>query len=551
MPNQYTPEKRTIGNLLSTTNPAIVVPDWQRSYSWTRTEIEPFWNDLVAFSESYPGENVRGQEYFLGSIVIVDANDEHLLLDGQQRLSTAAVLLSIIRDYLGRYNQNAAIRTQSRYLGDFDDARNEYAYKITMNEYDRNYFKRQILETRNAAFTEPEALLESHRLIQKARNYFGGKFDEAYERFSNTDAYQWTLRIQDVLTNHMSVVAIFSQDEDNAATVFETLNDRGIGLSTTDLVRNLILRRSEEGTREEIIDLWLEVLQIESDAPLKAFLRHFWISRYGDVKTQSLFREIKSTITNQEINSLELSRTLRDSANVYHEIISGSSDSEVASQHFCDAVDLGANILLPLLLSICETFETENHAPSAEAVLNTFVRHSVVGKLENSRMENVVYRLAREVRQGVSKNQLVQQLREFAPSNEEFTRAFSRVSIPRRATARYVLRKLELDRRNTEELNVAAPSRVHVEHIYPQTPITGRRLEQHGQIIDRIGNLTLLSGRINRAIRNSVFEEKVPFYRESELLLTRELTEFDHWSSQEIVERQRILAERAPEIWAV
>ncbi len=51
--------------------------------------------------------------------------------------------------------------------------------------------------------------------------------------------HNWALRIQRVLTNHFSVVAVFSQDEDNASAVFETLNDRGIGLSTADLVRNL------------------------------------------------------------------------------------------------------------------------------------------------------------------------------------------------------------------------------------------------------------------------------------------------------------------------
>ena len=53
----------------------------------------------------------------------------------------------------------------------------------------------------------------------------------------------------------MSVVAVVSGDEDNAATVFETLNDRGIGLSTPDLLRTLLIRRAQEADREEIVDL--------------------------------------------------------------------------------------------------------------------------------------------------------------------------------------------------------------------------------------------------------------------------------------------------------
>src|SRR5580700_980924 len=114
MPNQYTPQKRTIGELLSVTNPPIVVPDWQRNYSWTSSEAESFWQDLSDFDQKYPGNNVADQEYFLGSVVIVDNGASHLLLDGQQRLATAGILLSVIRDYLARFNRDAATRITTR-----------------------------------------------------------------------------------------------------------------------------------------------------------------------------------------------------------------------------------------------------------------------------------------------------------------------------------------------------------------------------------------------------------------------------------------------------
>ena len=71
--------KRTIGELLSMTNPPIIVPEWQRDYSWTTREIETFWLDLIAFMERYPDDNVRGREYFLGSVVLVLRPDAHLL----------------------------------------------------------------------------------------------------------------------------------------------------------------------------------------------------------------------------------------------------------------------------------------------------------------------------------------------------------------------------------------------------------------------------------------------------------------------------------------
>jgi uncharacterized protein with ParB-like and HNH nuclease domain len=133
----YQPNKRTIGELLSTTNPPIVVPEWQRSYSWTTSHVETFWNDLLYFQNRHTTESIKSAEYFIGSIVIVAAStDQHLLLDGQQRLATSAILLSVIRDYLAQYSKDASVRTQSRYLADVDDSTNKTVFKIRLNEYD-------------------------------------------------------------------------------------------------------------------------------------------------------------------------------------------------------------------------------------------------------------------------------------------------------------------------------------------------------------------------------------------------------------------------------
>ena len=504
------------------------------------------------FGDTYPDKNITGQEYFLGSIVIVDVEDDNLLLDGQQRMSTAAILLSVIRDYLKRYNHDAATRTQSRYLGDYDDAKGEFTYKVTMNTYDRSYFKQKILEPRSTGYVEPNETLESHRSIAKARTFFEEQFESYFGSFNSPeDAHQWALRIQNILTNHVSVVAIFSTDEDNAAAVFETLNDRGIGLSTPDLVRNLILRRATPTARDEIVDLWGEILEVEGDAPLKTFLRHYWISHYGDVKTQSLYREIKAKITSDNLNSLELSRALRDAAQVYRDILGGISDSTAVSQLLKDARQLGGSILYPAILSACQRLTENEQEQLLSSLIDAFVRYSVIAQLENSRLENIVYRIAREIRTGRAIESMCHELREFLPDDERFTTAFETASIRRVASARYILKKLEHDRRTTEELEIAIPSRVHVEHIYPRTPRTGERFENHDRVVHRLGNLTLLSKRLNTAIRNLPFADKVPSYRQSELQLTQELDNYVEWSDEQITHRQELLAQRAAELWPV
>jgi uncharacterized protein with ParB-like and HNH nuclease domain len=551
MPNQYTPAKKTVGELLSMTNPPIVVPEWQRNYSWTTSEVETFWNDLLLFDRTYPERNILDQEYFLGSIVIVDNNISHLLLDGQQRLATSAILISVIRDFLRRYSADAAMRVATRYLTDFDDAQNRNVFKLTLNRYDRDFFRREILEMRGADFVEIAPTMDSHRLIRRARQFFVERLETRYTEFDSPEqAHQWALRLLQVLTGHFSVVAVISEDEDNAATVFETLNDRGIGLSTPDLVRNLVLRRATSESTDEIIELWRVALEIEGDSDLKTFIRHYWLSYEGDVKTQSLYKEIKEKILSDNIDSLAFSRSIRDSSLIYRDIVAARDNDNDLCILLTAVKEIGATLLYPAILSAYEAGEPEQIKPFIQALVTTFIRHSVIGSLENSKLENVVYNLAQRLRQDRQFTTALNELREFAPSDDRFRNAFVNASVSRRATARHLLKELELAYRTTEELDVAPPNRVHVEHIYPQNPRAGERLPNHSAIINKLGNLTLLSRRLNTTIQNADFASKLPHYEQSEILLTRQLTAYTEWNDETIETRQREMSERAIGIWS-
>lgn len=555
MPSKYTPEKRTIGNLLSMTNPPIKVPDWQRNYSWTTSEADVFWSDLVRFNGMYPADNMDDQEYFLGSVVLVDQKDSHLVLDGQQRLATSAILLSAIRDFVRPLKNDAATRISQRFLTDIDDAQNRRIYKITLNRYDREFFKREVLEERDDDYQAPIPNLESHRLIRNNRSFFVGALSDASAHLdTGEERLKFALRIQTVLTNHMSVVAVISQDEDNAANVFETLNDRGIGLSTADLLRNLIMRRARENEVQEIGDLWAEILSIDNDAKMNEFIRHYWISNEGDVKTQSLYREIKSSISAKNIESLTFSRSLKDASGVYRDIALGQHDSNSISRILSGIVELGAKLLYPIALTALQTKTPEEAELITSASVATYVRHSVVGGLENSKLENKIYRLAKELRGSISTEDAISELRDFAPTDEQFENAFARAKVSRRATQRYLLRALEEARRTTEEVEVAPPSRVHVEHVYPQTPAPNDRWPNHDAMIDRLGNLSLLGQRLNAGARNGTIDQKRPFYAQSALLLSNELadsTNWPEWNEDAIDRRQGQMAKEAVAIWKI
>jgi hypothetical protein len=392
--------------------------------------------------------------------------------------------------------------------------------------------------------------LESHCLIRSAREFFQGQFQHQYDSLNDPqESYQWALRISTVLTKHFSVVAVISDDEDNAETVFETLNDRGIGLSTPDLLRNLLLRRAIAADRDEIIGEWGKIFGIGRDTRVNMFLRHYWISFEGDVKSQSLYREMKRKIVDDDINSLELSRSLGTTSELYQDIVEARDDDEDIADLLQSIKELGASLVYPLILSATAVGSPDQIKSLLSDLVTTYVRYSVICRPDNSALESAVFKQAMNLRNERDFASTTAELKELAPNDETFREAFKTVSIQRIASARCVLRDLELDRVKTEEVRIATPKNVHVEHIYPQKPREGERWPNHDKLIARLGNLTLLSSRLNAAIKNSAFSDKKPKYGESVLLITKELLAYDVWNEITIDERQRRMAERAPAIW--
>src|SRR5688500_17331786 len=99
MPDPYDAEVNSLGELLTTANQPLRVPLYQRSYSWRPSEYKEFWSDVLDFASDATPQR-REDQYFLGSVVVVDKAAELELLDGQQRLATTTILLAAIRNFL-------------------------------------------------------------------------------------------------------------------------------------------------------------------------------------------------------------------------------------------------------------------------------------------------------------------------------------------------------------------------------------------------------------------------------------------------------------------
>ncbi len=201
--------KQTIGEMLSTARPPVVVPEWQRSFSWGDVEMRCLWLDLLAFAERYEGLGFQKREYSLGPVVLAHHDRTHVLLDGQHRLASATVLLSVIRDYLAWQGDPTATDIQHNYICGFNEASTSICYKLTMNRVDRDFFRREIQDVARHQRRVREPQVESHRLLWKARNLLAELFEaECGKRSHGAPAAEWAKLVLDALLNHTTVLVL-------------------------------------------------------------------------------------------------------------------------------------------------------------------------------------------------------------------------------------------------------------------------------------------------------------------------------------------------------
>jgi hypothetical protein len=549
----FQPEKRTLGQILSSTSPPIRVPDYQRDFSWKEEQISDFWTDLTGFDGDDPHAKLTGKEYFLGAAVLVNNGTYHLLLDGQQRLATSTILLAALRDKIQEYKADAAKQIHDQYITFEDQLTGERVFKIELNLFDRSFFRDYIQAFPRVDEIKPAK--NSHHLICKAYTYFQQRIAEGWEKAGGgKKGFEWVAHLTMTLREHLVLVTVTSNNERSAAAIFATLNDRGIGLSTVDLIRTYVLQNTHETQREEILQCWDEIFSAcGTTIGAEALIRMSWVAQYGDVKARALYRIVSEALPDK-VSALDYSRRLRGDAMFYRQFRDGDTDDSELQEYWLAFRTLNFNAGFPALLAAHRKFTPEEQKRLAQSLISLVVRHNIVCSLDRARTESLAYSTAKRISDGGDCAAIIDDLRKASPPKELFEQGFANLKFSKaeQGIARFVLRALEARIAATGEVTVAGPDRVHIEHIYPQCPKEGERWEDHDLYLTRFGNLTLLGRRLNEQIKNSNFElKKQQAYQNTRLALTEALLQFESWSPQTVVTRQYELCQLAQEVWPV
>lgn len=236
-----------------------VIPAFQRPYTWIdRDQCQVLWDDLTEF---YECNQASPSKWFLGSIVLSknstdekDVSDEvRYVVDGQQRLTTLFILLSVIKNKFNNY----------RGLLDILRPKDELAGEMESRARIRSCVPEDSscadLLNRFACENEPvidEKLLKSN--FARNFDFFMAKLkdwiDQADSRGKGRDAYK--NGFVKFLLNRVEVLCIECEDEEDAFRVFEVVNDRGMELSPVQIVKPRLMKDLNESERNTFLEDW-------------------------------------------------------------------------------------------------------------------------------------------------------------------------------------------------------------------------------------------------------------------------------------------------------
>ena len=543
-----------LGTCLS--NNFLSIPKYQRGYSWDDDNVGDFLTDInTAFANN-------DAEYFMGSVVIQGNEQKFEVVDGQQRLTTASILIAAIRDFLWQKgHEKIADSLEERFLMTKDIWQQETRPRITLSTYDNDFFLKQIL-VKITSPSPPKPLRESHERLQKAKE----KTFAFIENFANSVS-NWLERLKglvEFITHKVRVILVIVPSQTNAYVIFETLNDRGKDLSASDLLKNYLFGKAGDRI-DEVQSKWnhmLGALELQGgDAAVITYIRQLWSATREVTREKELFAKIKEKIINVQ-GAVDFASELDERAPKYAAIINPSDN--IWNNYGAEAQSIARTLNLlkleryrPALLALICKFEKQELIKAMRYLLNGSVRYLIVVGSGGGTLEAAYAETARKVFSGEISNAVgfAKEMQKIIPNDATFRASFKSARSSKPFLARYYLSALERAAKGEKDCELIPNddvTAVNLEHVLPENP--GGNWSHVSEEIAaaysrRLGNLALLRTKLNNEIGNDAFSVKRLHLAKSSFLLTSEIAKCQQWGPEQIEARQAALAEIAVSAW--
>lgn len=578
------------------------VPDYQREYVWGEVdqkgergdEVEQFLQDI--YQEFEEATDVSAPEYFIGTTVVCQTKDGVFeLIDGQQRSTTIFLTLCALRDRFAELGEELPRDLPDQIAASSTDWQGRTTHRLRLDlQYEDSG---GVLKAYANADREPTRPEGTRSIANMASAY------EAIREFLVTqfrDDPEALRRFYGYFTNKVKLIRIQTPTIAKALKIFETINDRGVGLDAMDLLKNLLFMHAPSEEFSKLKDTWkgiTDTIYGANEKPLR-FLRYFVLANYKcdpkiaeDAIYDWFSKKDAERQTRHVSEPLAFACNLFTAAKAYANFMTGLNPDGTTELGIVNTRYLGGRATRQHFILLLAGSHLER---------NLFTR--LAREIENLMFVWLVTstptkEYERAIIEGANRLRAVSKLSDFERFVKEFfeaekrklSRRFYNAMLNLQATdmrvfrIRYLLAKLtqHIDIQafsSTEATNTLAQyieAKNDIEHILPERPTT-EVLDEFGEaeipsdLIQRLGNLMLVERSLNRALGRKPYSQKVTVYPNSQFLLVRcqagtpkigvndRITKvartvpvYGIWNRENLQDRQRYLTQLAHLVWEV
>lgn len=583
------------------------VPFFQRAYVWKKDNWEDLFNDLMRVN----------QGHFLGSLIlkplespgVFNPNTRVSVIDGQQRLTTLSILIKAIYDFFDdATKKNVFDSVKEKLFFKKDETSSTFFIKLKHSQVDKTDYNKVIgsIENDSISSIDPQELENVDYDDDNSAHKILGCYKYFRERLDESELLSVKALFNCLVSPKNKMLVVIELDEnDKEQQIFDTINSAGVRLTSTDIVKNALFQKvlDHEKNEEEVFSFynstWNKVFSVDEDA-LSYWSKKKAIGRMMRDNSEILLQSVaiiekifdpsqdtlndipdlyKRYIEKMSLNEVkQFIHTIIDYAKIYQDKI---PDLTKTTQYgFGDGVirvtqileTLGFSTFNPYILYLFKRYSNDEKTLLLRlGELEKFImRRLIAGESPKNYNKNCVDFIQDEGRAGFMANMI-------APEN-----VLNGLSKMKNRDAALVLFWVELKRRyDSQKFDVKTLEYDYtLEHIMPQKweeywtdePVVdadGHLINDskeakryRNQMIYSIGNMTLLSGKLNTAIRNKSFGVKIegsPKRKGIRAYASLSITSQDiiadvfdedrSWNEKEIYERQEKLFGEIEQIW--
>lgn len=537
-----------------------IIPRFQRDYSWESEHWVELWEDIEQMRENKA-------QHFMGYLVFQAQDGKTFqVIDGQQRLITLSIVILTAIKRLKELvaagkepdaNEQRIKIYQGAYIGVSDPVTLRTEPKLVLNRHNNSHFRSL---AQNTAITRQRNLTSTNRQLDNAFRFFDS-------RFQSCRSGEAVAAILSDIEDGLLFTTITVQDDLNAYLVFETLNARGLHLSTPDLLKNYllsVLANEPAYSEEHFVDFeeqWAGIIEQLGELEFTNFLRNHRGMKEKLVNKRDQFRVLKKDV-NAPAGVFPYLDNVKKHAAVYAALQDHNDkfwseeggEYEDARQHLEVLNLFGIKTPLSLMMAGFEKLRPPRDFISLlQQLAVVSIRYNVICNKGAKDQENLYNEMANKLMKGdyIKRGNLTNSLQTVYPDDASFSAAFAAKTMSSAGDSKkilFLLRKIEQQLCGEEP-----PLTLTLEHVLPASPDDawqkrfGRNNYEDG--INRLGNIALLPRKQNLGQEDFAIKREV--LGNSPYKINQHIALYEEWNMDSLQDHQKWLAKQAKTVWKI